>query len=155
MTANLRPASHTDIPLLVTLMTEFYAEAGYPLSAEAAARAFGALLSDPRLGRIWIIEADGKPAGHVVLTLAFSMEFGAMRGFVDDFYVRASQRNRGLGGAALDFVKRTCREAGVGSLSVETGPDGHPARRVYERAGFKDTGRGWLSQALGVPVHEA
>jgi hypothetical protein len=42
----------------------------------------------------------------------------------------------------------------VRALLVETGPDEHPARRLYARAGFEVTGRVLLTQALAPPVHE-
>ena len=63
-----RPATVRDIPALVELMREFYAEAGFQLPEENARRTFAELLGDPRLGRVWLIEVDGEPAGHVVLT---------------------------------------------------------------------------------------
>ena len=69
----VRPAQVADIPQLVALMTDFYAEGGYPLPAGPAARTFTQLLGDPRLGRVWVMECDNLPVGHVVLTLSFSM----------------------------------------------------------------------------------
>ena len=66
----MRLAQPDDVPELVELMTDFYAEAGFPLPAEAATRTFAALLDDPRLGRVWMMEAGGEPAGYVVLTVS-------------------------------------------------------------------------------------
>ncbi len=94
------------------------------------------------------------PTGYVVLTLGFSMEYGGLRGFVDDFFVRPAARGRGLGAAALETVKQTCRELGVRALLVETGPKNHPARRLYARAGFEESGRMLLAQAFAPPIHE-
>ena len=64
-------------------------------------------------------------------------------------------RGRGLGGAVLERVRESCREFGVRVLLVETGSEGHPARRVYARAGFKESGRVLLSQALAAPLHHS
>jgi GNAT superfamily N-acetyltransferase len=135
-------------------MAEFYAEAGYPLRRDAAAGAFARLLDDPRLGRVWLVEGEEGPVGYLVLTLAFSMEFGGLRGFIDDFFVRPTARGKGFGGAALAAVRQHCDELGVRALLVETGPEGHPARRLYARAGFKESGRVFLTQALASAVHE-
>jgi len=142
------------VPALVELMRDFHAEAGYPLPEGAAARAFETLVRDPRLGRVWILEADGEPAGYLVLTIGFSMEFGGLRAFVDDFFVRPGFRGRGLGTAALDAVRGAAAEMGVRALLVEVGPLNDPARRVYGRAGFADSGRMLMSQALAAPLHE-
>ena len=151
-----RRATRADVPALVALMGEFYAEAGYPLSADAAARTFEAILGDERLGAVWVADdgdEDG-PAGFVVLTVSFSMEYGGPRGFVDDLFVRADRRGEGLAGALLDAVRGECSRRGVRALYVETGAKNDPARRVYERAGMQDTGRRLLALPLAAPVHE-
>jgi GNAT superfamily N-acetyltransferase len=135
-------------------MAEFYGEAGYPLPRDAAAGAFATLLDDPRLGRVWLVEGEDGPVGYLVLTLAFSMEFGGLRGFIDDFFVRPTARGKGFGAAALAAVRQASNELGVRALLVETGPEGHPARRLYARAGFKVSGREFLTQALAPAVHE-
>jgi GNAT superfamily N-acetyltransferase len=151
---SVRPAAPGDVPRLVALMAEFYSEAGFPLPTEAAARTFAALLADPRLGRVWLMEADGEPAGFAVLTVAFSMEYGGLRGFVDDLFVRASHRGRGLAASTLAEIRRAAESLGVRALLVETGADNDVAGRVYRRAGFQDAGRLLLSMPLAAPVHE-
>jgi GNAT superfamily N-acetyltransferase len=154
MTTPIRPARQEDLAALVTLMTEFYGEAGYQLPREAAASAFAALLHDPQLGRVWLVQPEGVVVGYVVLTHAFSMEFGGLRGFIDDFFVRPTARGRGYGAAALAAVRQACVELGIRSLLVETGGEGHPARRLYARAGFQENGRVFLTQPLAPPLHE-
>jgi GNAT superfamily N-acetyltransferase len=149
----VREAQADDIPQLVTLMAEFYAEAGYPLPAAAATRTFADLLADARLGRIWLLEVGGAAAGYVVLTVGFSMEYGGLRGFVDDLYVRAGHRGQGLATAGLAAVRRAAEALGVRALLVEAGPDNSTALRVYMRSGFTDTGRLLLTQPLAPPVH--
>jgi GNAT superfamily N-acetyltransferase len=136
-------------------MTEFYAEAGFSLSPGAAARTFGAVLEDEGTGRIWLIVNDGVAQGYVVVVFSFSMEYGGVRGFVDDFFVRADARNRGLGSVALSTVKASCVDRGVRVLLVETGPDDHPAQRLYRRAGYVAIDRVFLTQPLAHPLHEA
>ena len=77
---SVRLAQREDTPALVALMTEFYAEAGFALSDDEARRAFTILLNDPLLGHAWLIEEEAEGVGYVVLTFAFSMEFGGFRG---------------------------------------------------------------------------
>lgn len=153
-TTPLREATLADVPALVALMAEFYAEAGYPLPVSAATRTFEALLADGRLGRAWIMEADGAPAGYVVLTVSYSMEYGGLRGFVDDLFVRASARGRGLASRALEELRHTASAMGVRALLVETGHDNDTAKHVYAKAGFTDSGRLLLSCELASPTHE-
>ena len=154
MIAHIREARPEDISTLVALMAEFYGEAGYPLPREAAGHAFATLLGDPRLGRAWLVQHEAVTVGYLVLSLAFSMEFGGLRGFIDDFFVRPAARGNGFGAAALATVRQACREQGVRALLVETGAEGHPARHLYARAGFGEVGRVLLTQPLAPAVHE-
>ncbi len=154
MRFHVRVAREDDIPALVALMAEFYEEAGYALPRDAAAKAFAALIAEPRHGCVWFVEVDGEPTGYIVLTLGFSMEYGGLRGFVDDFFVRPAGRRKGLGTAVLEAVKQRCHELGVRALFVETGPQDHPARALYARAGFKENGRMLLALPLAPPLHD-
>ena len=154
MLDNPRFAGLDDITALVDLMADFYAESEYSLPRAIAAQAFSTLLADPRLGRVLILGVDGTPVGYVVVTFGFSMEYGGLRGFVDDFFVKPEARDQGVGSAALQAVRDICADLGVRALLVETDPESDSARRLYERAGFADTGRLLFSQALASAVHE-
>ena len=147
-------ATRDDIPTLIELMAEFYAESDFPLPAANARHAFEHLLSDPTLGGAWIATTDEGAVGYVVLTVAFGMEYGGLRGFIDDLFVRPSARGRGIANTLLEAMTADCVARGVRSLSVEVGPDNDAARRVYARAGLTDSGRLLLSGALAPPLHE-
>src|SRR5580700_10808563 len=112
-------ASSVDIPALVGLMREFYAEAGRALDDDWAAASFSALLGDPSRGAAWIVKVDSVPAGHAVLTFRHSMEFGGLDAFVDDLFVRPGHRRRGLGRALLAALFDECRRRGVLAVHVE------------------------------------
>lgn len=155
LSALIREARAADVPALVALMGEFYAESGYPLPAAAAARAFLDVIENARHGRVWLIEHEAESAGHLVLTFAFSMEYGGLRGFIDDLFVRPRFRGRGFAAAALAHARQAALDEGVRALFVEAGPDNHAARRVYARAGFRESGRLLLAQALATPTHES
>ncbi|MGZ8493118.1 MAG: GNAT family N-acetyltransferase [Gemmatirosa sp.] len=88
-------ARRDDVPRLVALMGEFYAGSGYPLPA-AAAHTFATPIAAPALDHVRLLEADDVPAGYLALRLGFSMEYGGLRGFVDDLFVRTAARGRGL-----------------------------------------------------------
>jgi GNAT superfamily N-acetyltransferase len=149
----LRKASPDDVPRLVALMAEFYAEAAYPLNHQRAAEAFAALLADEHLGQVWFIHADSKDVGHVIVTLCFSMEYGGLIAFVDDLFVQAAFRRAGLGTAALAEVRAFCAKRGVRAVLVETGPDNVAAQALYRRAGFVNTDRHLLALRLADPTH--
>ena len=149
----MRKASLIDIPKLVALMEEFYAEGGYPLNHRRAAEAFNALLADERLGHVWLIQAASHDVGHVVMTLCFSMEYGGPVAFVDDLFVQRPFRRAGLGAAALAEARDFGAGHGVRAIFVETGHDNTAALAVYRRAGFANTDRQLLALKLSEPTH--
>jgi GNAT superfamily N-acetyltransferase len=152
----MRPATAHDVPLLVALMDDFYAEGGYSLDRSHASQAFSAILGDARLGSIWIIQAEQEDVGHLVITLRYAMEFGGLIACLDDLYVKPAWRNRGLSTAALLAARRNCVEAGIRALTVEVGLDNGPALTVYRRVGFTESaGRMLLALALAPPTHLA
>jgi GNAT superfamily N-acetyltransferase len=155
MSITIRVATDTDVPALVGLMAEFYAEAGFTLPTAPAARAFATLLAAPPLGAVWLAEQDEQAVGHVVLTVVFSMEYGGLRGFIDDLYVRPAVRGRGTGAALLAAARDGAIARGLRALCVETGLADHPARTLYARAGYVDSEHALLVQALAAPVHDS
>ncbi len=155
MPVQIRPATEADVPALVALMTAFYAESDFPLPVGPATRAFEALLADPRLGGVWVAEDGDVAIGHAVLTVCFSMEYGGLRGFIDDLYVRPEARGQGTAAALLAAVRAAAVARGVRALHVEVGPDNHTARRLYARAGYAESGHLFLSLPLAAPVHDS
>jgi GNAT superfamily N-acetyltransferase len=150
----MRQASPDDIPLLVSLMAEFYAEGGYELNHARAAGAFSAILADDRLGYVWVIQAEKEDVGHIVLTLRYAMEYGGLIACLDDLYVRPDWRNKGLSTGALVEVRNFCQGRGIRALTVEVGHNNGPAQTVYRRAGFAEAAdRQLLALALAAPTH--
>ena len=149
-----KPAAPADAGKLVELMDEFYAEAGYTLDKAHAREAFDVLLADPGLGRVWLVWAGSTEVGYVVLTLVFSMEYGGPAAVVEDFFVRAPQRNAGLGKAAMKVVRTHCAEAGIRAVSVQVGRDTAVAQSVYRGAGFATVDRQLMTLELAGPPHQ-
>jgi GNAT superfamily N-acetyltransferase len=150
----MRRALQQDIPTLILLMAEFYAESGYDLDQSRAQKAFAALLADERFGCVWLIESEDKHVGYVVLTLRFAMEYGGLMACLDDLFVVPASRNSGLSTAALFEIRAFCEANGIGAITVEVGPDNGPAQRVYRRLGMTEApGRQLLVLPLMHPTH--
>ena len=153
----VRNATAADLPTLVELMREFYAEAGYALDEEWAKASFSALLEDDALGSVWVACFDSQPAGYVVLTVRFAMESGGLDGYIDDLFIRPGSRGRGLSRAALDALVAECGRRGVLALHVEVGRDNEVAQTLYRSYGLKpyDDGRQVLTVRLDCRAGEA
>jgi GNAT superfamily N-acetyltransferase len=153
MAVEIRPAGLQDVAALVALMQAFYAEANFTLSAAPALAAFEALLSEPRLGAGWLAMDGIEAVGHVVLTTCFVMEYGGLRGVIDDPYVRPAARGRGAGAGVLAAARTGAAARDVRALYVQVGLENVVARRVYGRAGYTDRAHLLLSLPLAAPVH--
>ena len=136
MNATVRRATAEDIPALVILMDEFYAEAGFPLDRAWASATFSALLAAPARGAAWILLNGNEPAGYVVLTVRFSMEHGGLDAFIDDLFVRSPYRRRGMGSMALRALFGECQRRGVLAVHVEAGRENHAANALYASHGL-------------------
>ena len=139
MSAKVDRATPADLDRLVELMAEFYAETSFPFDRPRSRAAFERLLADPRWGSAWLLRWSGEPAGYFVLTLGYSMEYGGPSAFLDDLFVRAAFRGRGLGRAALAAMRAECEARGVRAVHLEVARDNPAAQALYRGAGF--TGR--------------
>jgi GNAT superfamily N-acetyltransferase len=150
----MRRAIPDDIPTLLALMSEFYAEGGYDLDRAHAERAFAAVLADERLGFVWLIDEETKNVGYLVLTLRFGMEYGGLMACLDDLFVVPQSRNKGLSTAALLQVREFCEHSGIRAITVEVGYSNGPAQAVYRRVGLAEApDRQLLALALARPTH--
>lgn len=149
-----RRATTEDVPLLVALMREFYAESEFLLDSQWAAESFCALLSDNSKGAAWVVYHGAELAGYVVLTLRHSMEYGGLDAFVDDLYVRPGHRRQGLGRAALNTLLAECERRNLQALHAEAGRDNAAAQALYRSFGLGvlDDARQLLTVRFGAPI---
>jgi ribosomal protein S18 acetylase RimI-like enzyme len=130
------PATVGDIPSLVELMREFYAESSHALDAAWAAGSFQRLLAEPAWGGVWLARHGEVVAGHVVLVVRYGMEHGALAAHIDDLFVRPQFRRRGVACALLSEVLDECRRRGCQSLHVEVDGGNRAAVALYGRFGL-------------------
>ena len=119
-----------------------------PFDEAAARAAFRQFLTLPSFGRVWLLCEDNKPVGYVALTLGFSFEFHGHDAFIDELYVDAARRGRGLGREAVAFVEKKAREMGVNAIHLEVDRGNEPALELYRRAGFEDHDRFLMTKWL-------
>jgi len=131
----VRQAAAADVPTLVDLMAEVYGESSVPLDRAWAAQSFRDLLRNPSHGPVWLLEVDGSPGGHVVLSVRFAMEFGGL-GYIDDLFVKQDYRRRGVARAGLDVLLEDCRRRGCRAIHVEVAPDNVAAIALYRSSGW-------------------
>jgi ribosomal protein S18 acetylase RimI-like enzyme len=137
MTQSIKTTSVVDIPTILQLITEFYAESGYAVDRELTTHALRELLEKPELGQLWLLMWDGKPAGYILLTVRFSMEYGGLDAFIDDLFVKPDFRRRGLGRLGMQTLFTECQRRDVRAVHVEVGRDNGPAQSLYAQFGMR------------------
>lgn len=145
--ARFRAATGGDVPALLSLMRQLYAEDGgrFDPAAEGALRG---LLGDPSLGAAWIAEDEGGACGYVVMTVGYSLEFHGRDAFVDELFVSRGRRGQGLGAQALALLENECRARGARALHLEVTPSNEPALGLYRRQGFELRGRSLMTKPV-------
>lgn len=145
-----RPAQADDLPLLLRLMGQFYAEDRIAFDEARVARGLRQLLADPACGQalLWLDE-HGQVVGYAVLTMNFSLEQGGWHVLLDELYLGPSARGRGWGGQALALARRWAQARGATRLRLEVNRHNAAARRLYLRAGYADEQRDLLTLDLG------
>ena len=132
-------------------MRRYYAEDGYSFDETGARRALRELIEKETLGRVWVAEDAGDVIGYLAVTLGFSLEYRGRDAFIDELYIAADHRGRGLGREALEIAQRYCRDQGARALHLEVERHRTAARELYRRIGFEDHDRGlmtlWLDHA--------
>ena len=146
-----RVANAEDIPTILPMMQEFYAFERIPYDEVRATRLLATLLSDPRNGRLIVMETNEVLAGYMIIGFGFSIEFGGRDALLDELFVAPEYRGKGIGARALEFAFELCRREGIEALHLEADHFNERAHDLYLRLGFKDHERHlmskWLKQA--------
>lgn len=141
-------AARADVDLLVRFMREFYEYDHLPFDESAASQAMEKILQDHSLGRVWLIQDGEQAIGYVVLTLGYSLEYHGRDAFVDEIYIRASHRGKGIGTQIIQFVEEACRNLEVRALHLEVGRANTKAQAFYHKIGFEDHDRYLLTKQI-------
>lgn len=144
-------AKSGDIPLLLSLVQEYYAYDQHPYEGDRTYQALSTLLAQPHLGLIWLIEVAQEPIGYMVLTFGFSLEAGGLEACIDELYIQPSYRQRGLGRKALAWMEATCRGRDVRVIYLEVERQNAIAQQLYKKVGYIDKNRFLMTKELATP----
>ena len=103
----LRKAGLDDRALLIPLIKAYHEfEQTPPYDDDSIEQSLLPLLSsDSNVGMIWIIEQTAEPIGYIVLCFGYSLEFCGRDAFIDEFFIVAGQRGKGIGKTVLSQVQ--------------------------------------------------
>jgi GNAT superfamily N-acetyltransferase len=140
----VRPATLADADILVRHRLAMFSDMRVPLDADALDRAFRAWLEDTMPAgtyRAWLAEtADGAAAGGGGITIIpwppGPRYPGDRLAFVYNVYTDPAHRRRGLARLVMDTIHAWCRDAGVGSIALNSSRDAKP---LYESMGYTES----------------
>ena len=115
---------------------------------KALKRAVALFLRRPELGFVWLAYADGKPAGCCVICYAISTSIGGVVGKLDDVFVAADYRGKGVGTRMLKALKVELKKKNIGRIDTAVHKGNPGAARYYKRLGFKALGEERLAVVL-------
>lgn len=148
MDIDLRPVTSSDMDVLATLVSEYYAFDGLNYDDRLARRALLELIDEERSGRIWLLELEQRPIGYLVLTFGFIVEFHGKHTVIDEVYLRPNYRGHGYFQMALPFVESFCRDLDVRCLRLEVENRNKKAQDAYRKAGFLQHERLLMTKTL-------
>lgn len=148
MNALFQLLSDQEIPTLLEMMREFYAQQEMRFDEPSASLAINRVLSNPELAQIYLIFRGTELAGYFALTFCFSFEFHGRFALFDELYLREPFRRQKLGKAVVVFAEDLCKKAGIKALRLEVGRENQPAQALYLATGFKEDERNLMTKWL-------
>ena len=151
MKPTIQPAAPTDIDVIVEFSRhlneedpDFTGEVHFDETTVRAA--LTKFLTDPALGQAWLIYDDDAPIGYAVLTLGYSLEYHGRDAFIDELYIAAGYRGRGIRRWVMQFVEDEAFKLGVHALHLEVEQANLRAQALYHKLGYEDHKRYLLTK---------
>jgi GNAT superfamily N-acetyltransferase len=105
------------------------------------------LLQNPVYGVVYIVREESAPIGYLVICFDYSLEYRGKGAWIDELFVEAAHRGKGIGTQLLDLAEAASREHHAKFLHLEV-THGNPAVELYRRRGFLDHHRHLMSKNL-------
>jgi len=146
-----RPAADRDIDTILGFMRLLYAQDGLAFDEPAARAALAGIVRDRSLGLVWMIDEGPEAVGYMVLTLGYSLMYRGRDAFVDELFIRADRRRRGIGRKAMAIMEQACRDLEVRALHLEVELANAAAQALYRKFGFVDHDQYLMTRHLEKP----
>ena len=145
MSISFKKAELSDLPVLMRFMQEFHEfDHTEPFDDVPAKKAMEKVISDERIGLVWLIKSSGENVGYIVLTLHYRLESRGTCANLDELFINEANRGQGIGRIAMGFLEDTCKERGVAAMQLEVKKDNPEAASLYEKVGFEILDRDFM-----------
>jgi GNAT superfamily N-acetyltransferase len=106
---DVRAATIDDVPLLLTYIRAMAAFEKLPVSATETSLRESLFGADP-VARAMLISVDGKPVGYATYFFTFASMVGTRGLWLDDLFIDAAFRGKGIGRAFMGFLRELAVE---------------------------------------------
>jgi GNAT superfamily N-acetyltransferase len=131
----IRPAREDEIEEMLPLIRAYCEFYEVEPQDDGLRTMFRTLINDPSQGAVFIAREGDSAVGFASLDWKWSSLKAARIGFLEDLFVDAGARGKGIADALIETCAERCRELGMPALLWETQPDNHRAQQVYNRTG--------------------
>jgi ribosomal protein S18 acetylase RimI-like enzyme len=137
----LELATLEDDAIVLDLVRQYYELEAIPFDESFASLALTPLLQQSDAGRIWLMNLSGVTIGYVALCFGYSIELGGRDAFVDEIFILAEHRGKGIGKSVLLDIQSMARGLNVKALHLEVRRSNNRARNLYLSLGFSSRER--------------
>ncbi len=140
MTISIREAEFRDLDQICQLLIMlFEQEADFKPNYESQKNGVEQILSNPDIGRCFVIEKSNLIVGTASLLFSVSTALGGKIAVLEDFIIHQKMRNQGLGSHLLKRVISIAKELGCLRITVLTDIDNLLAQELYKKFGFRQS----------------
>ena len=133
---------------IVSMMQDFYAIDNYPIDVDESKQLLETFISNPNLGKAWLIYHEEEIVGYVILTFVFSFEYKGILAFLDELYIKNEHQGKGFGKQAVQFIQQESSQLNVKMLYLEVEEHNENAQKLYLAHDFVNHNRKILKHKL-------
>ena len=149
MPISIALATPADLELLLPMMRHMQQDDPWsePFNEPTLRANLSELLRNPAYGVAYLVREASAPIGYLVICFDYSLEYRGKGAWIDELFVEASHRGKGIGTQLLDLAEAASREHHTRFLHLEVN-HANPAIELYRRRGFTEHQRYLMSKAL-------
>ena len=135
---SIRPATFTDVPVILQLIRDLAAYERAPNEVTATKEQLvDVLFGQKPAAEVLLAFENGTPAGFAVFFHNFSTWLGRPGLYLEDLFVKPEMRGKGYGRALLVDLAKIARERGCGRMEWAVLNWNDPAIQFYRKLGAK------------------
>jgi len=149
MSISIARATSADIESLLPLMRQMQEDDPWsePFHDATVRANLAELLRNSVYGVVNLVREKSALIGYLVLCFDYSLEYRGKGAWIDEPFVEASHRGKGIGTQLLVLAETASREHHAKFLHLEVN-HGNPAIELYRRRGFAEHERHLMSKVL-------